>query len=204
MREDRQDLGARRRSLPPSSFLVLVALAVACGGPDSGGAGDPPSGGDAGPRAGAPAPADTAIPAGITCDGLGWSILAVRPTRDGLRARFGAPVAVDARAVENRHVAGQIDTVLTVRYDGLHSEIYAVTGGRELPDHVLVTDGRFLAVPALGPGAPAERVTRALGEPTRRTPTSLVYECGEDVEEPVTFHLRGGAVERIEIDYYVD
>lgn len=41
-------------------------------------------------------------------------------------------------------------------------------------DHVTVTESRFLAYPAVGVGAAADRVIAALGEPTRRMGESLV------------------------------
>jgi hypothetical protein len=47
-------------------------------------------------------------------------------------------------------------------------------------------------------------VTRVLGEPTRRTPGGLVYDCGGGASQPVTFHLDGeDRVERVEISFYV-
>lgn len=71
-------------------------------------------------------------------------------------------------------------------------------------DGLVVMESRFLAYPSIGVRAPEERVLAALGEPTRRTPDTLVYDCGMHVEEPVTFRLLDGVVRRIEIDYYLD
>ena len=82
--------------------------------------------------------------------------------------------------------------------------LQAVTGGREIPDHAVVDDARFLALPALGPGAPAARLVRALGEPTSRAGDTMTWSCGMEVDEPVSFRIRGGVVDRISVDWYVD
>ena len=104
----------------------------------------------------------------------------------------------------NRHVPGRTDSLFVVHYDGLVSSIRTPSPGRDLPFHVVVTDNRFVRHPAIGIGATAATVEAVLGAPTRRTDATLVYECGEGAEEPVTFRLEAGRVERIVIDYYVD
>ncbi|HUG38977.1 MAG TPA: hypothetical protein VMM12_00745 [Longimicrobiales bacterium] len=141
---------------------------------------------------------------GLSCEGLAWRILKVDPTRAELAAEFGRPDSIVATTEPNRHVRGQLDSLFTVHYPGLMSILRKPEGGRDMVDHAVVTANRFLAHPQIGIDAPAARVIQALGEPTRRSPAALVYECGDGAEEPVTFHLAGGAVSRIEIDFYLD
>ena len=187
-----------RALLPPPIGAVLLAAALACAPPDP--AADEPA--TTQPGQAAP-PQDAAAVASFTCEDLAWTILPVNATRAGLEGRFGAPDSVSVRTVPNRHVAGETDSLFTVQYPGLVAGIHTA-GGRDLPAHVVVDDDRFLRAGAPGPGDTGAAVVAALGEPTRRTATALVYECGPEVEEPVTFHLRDGVVQRVEIGYYVD
>lgn len=140
----------------------------------------------------------------IACEDLARTILAVEPARASLRRQFGAPGSVTATTEPNRHVPDRVDSLFVVRYPGLTASLRKPGGGEDMVDAVVVTESRFLAHPAIGMGTREERVLATLGEPTRRTAESLVYDCGEHVEEPVTFHLRDGLVLRIEIDYYLD
>ena len=140
----------------------------------------------------------------IACENLARTILAVEPVRASLQRQFGVPDSITATTEPNRHVPGRVDSLFVVHYSGLTASLRKPGGGEDMVDGVVVTESRFLAHPAIGVGAPEARVIAALGAPTRRTAGSLVYDCGEHVEEPVTFHLRDGVVQRIEIDYYLD
>lgn len=140
----------------------------------------------------------------IACEDLARTILAVEPVRSSLERKFGAPDSVVASTEPNRHVRGRVDSLFVVHYSGLTASLRKPGGGEDMVDHVTVTESRFLAYPAIGVGVPEDRVIAALGEPTRRTRQSLVYDCGEHIEEPVTFHLADGVVRRIEIAYYLD
>lgn len=189
----------RRTGAALTLGLAAILVSSSCGTPG------PPRSDDVddAPSADAAA-ADTTLPADLSCDSLARRLFPVEPTRAGLTGRFGAPDTVLVEPVPNRHVPDQTDTIATVRYDGLEVEIYVVTGGRELPDHAIVTDARFLALPALGPGAPAARLERALGPPTTRAGDTLTWSCGSEVDEPVSFRISEGVVDRIWVDWYVD
>lgn len=183
------------RHVAPALLVALIACA-----PEA-----PPS---EEPPAAARAPADSVEPPSaveaLSCEGLAWTILEAEPTREGLAAGFGRPDSIVVSTEPNRHVRGRIDSLFAVHYPGLVSHLRKPEGGRDMADHAVVTANRFLAHPEIGIGVPESRVTQALGEPTRRTGGSLVYECGDGAEEPVTFHLADGVVRRIEIDYYLD
>jgi hypothetical protein len=143
-----------------------------------------------------------ALPDG--CEGLEDQILVVQPTRAALHARFGAPDSVIGEAQPNRHVEGVTDSIFTVYYPGLVVNLHMPGGGTDLTVHVDVEHNRYLAFPRIGIGAAADSVMAALGPPTQREPATLIYDCGEAVEQPVRFALSDNRVRRILVDYYVD
>ena len=178
--------------------IVLLAAAAACApdpAPSEHPAGREPAAGD-----GQTPPAVEEI----ACQDLARTILAVEPLRASLAREFGAPDSIVATVEPNRHVPGRMDSLFVVHYSGLTSFLRKPGGGQDMMDHVVVTENRFLSHPSIGVGVSGDRVIAALGEPTRRTAESLVYDCGMHVEEPVTFHLEDHVVRRIEIDYYLD
>jgi hypothetical protein len=148
------------------------------------------------------APVNTALPAG--CAGLERTVLTFEPDRDGLRTAVGAADSVVAQPVPNRHSPGVMDTLFTLRYPGLIVEIHTVGGGGDLASGVDVQDNRYIAFPRIGIGAYADSVVAFLGAPTEKRGPSLVYDCGEEVNQPVTFEVVDGRVRRILISYYVD
>lgn len=179
--------------------MALLVAATACA-PES----PPPQDAAGRDEAAAAPPREPAAVEEIACEDLARTILAVEPMRASLERKFGAPDSVAATTEPNRHVHDRVDSLFVVHYSGLTSSLRKPGGGEDMVDHVTVTESRFLAYPTIGVGAPEERVIAALGEPTRRTSDSLVYDCGVHVEEPVTFHLVDGLVRRIEIAYYLD
>jgi hypothetical protein len=192
-----------------AAAVCAALLAVACGGSDDGRvhdtAADTVGGGrtaDSDTAAGTVAPDMSTLPDG--CEGLEYSILRTAPNRAALARTFGEPDSLHADTEPNRHVPDATDSLFTVFYPGITVDIRKPAGG-DMATHVDLRDNRYIAFPAIGVGASATRVAEALGEPTRRTNYSLVYDCGMHVEQPVTFHLDGrGVVDRIAIDYYVD
>src|SRR5690606_26552611 len=140
----------------------------------------------------------------IACAGLETSILVVPATRDALRDRFGPADSTRTTTEPNRHMPEATDSLFVVYYPGLVAGLRKPSGGDDMADLVEITDGRYVRHEALRIGASAARVLAALGEPGQRDPSSLVYDCGEGADQPVTFMLRNGAVAAITIDYYVD
>lgn len=169
--------------------LLLLSLCL--------GACAPQAGGDADATA-----SNTALPAG--CAGLERSLLSFEPDRAGVHAAFGAPDTVIAVTEPNRHAEGVTDTLFTLRYPGLVLDIHKPGGGNDLASGVVVEDNRYLAFPRIGIGASADSVTVLLGTPTARDGVSLIYDCGEEVNQPVRFEVSEGRVRRIVISYYVD
>src|SRR5688500_3185249 len=92
---------------------LVAAVLIACSSdrPDEEGRSAPPAPGAQGTAPAAVQP--------LGCEGLEERILPVRPTREALRARFGAPDSVIGVAQPNRHVAGVTDSIFTVHYPGL-------------------------------------------------------------------------------------
>jgi hypothetical protein len=199
-----------RRVVLVAGVLVLIALTVrSCGSRPGGVAPTGSPAADGSPPATAPAatPGDAApdtLLSHVSCDGLERRLLAAGTSPGALVETFGAPVSRSTSTAPNRHLPGATDTLTALAWDGMEARFRTPPDSEALPVHATVRAPRFLRHPALGPGAPAERVMRVLGEPTRRAPGELVYDCGRGASQPVTFHLDGdGRVERIEISFYV-
>ena len=144
----------------------------------------------------------------LDCDTLASTLLRTGATRNALAEAYGAPDSVEVTTEPNRHMPGATDSLFVVHYPGLAVTLRTPPSARDLVSAVTVTDNRYFAYPSIGIGARASALVGALGEPDERTTaggtTSLIYACGEEVEQPVTFHLRDGVVMRIEASYYVD
>jgi hypothetical protein len=145
-----------------------------------------------------------ALPPG--CEALEQTLLRFEPTRAALANRVGPPDSMELVTQPNRHVEGVTDSLFTIYYPGLVAGVHKPGGGEDLVSHVSVTDNRYLAFPRIGIGAQQDSVIAALGPPTegRADGSVLTYNCGMGPDQPVTFHLQGGRVSRITIEYYVD
>ena len=192
------------RDLRQSGLALVIALAtLACAAdrpeqipaPDSAGAADTTR-----------AAADRAL--ALDCDTLAATLLRTGATRSALAQAYGEPDSVEATTEPNRHMPDATDSLFVVHYPGLGVTLRTPPSARDLVSAVMVTDNRYLAYPSIGIGTREEAVVAALGEPDERTEgdgtTVLTYACGEEVEQPVTFHIRDGVVVRIEASYYVD
>ena len=175
--------------------LAIVAL-LGCTGDRSNEA--PAVQPDSTPRVQAPAPAQ------LSCEGLETSILAVPATRAELRRAYGEPDSIFGTTEPNRHVPGAVDSLFSVYYQGLTAGLRTPSGARDMVEHVTVRDNRFLRYPHIGIGATPSDIVAALGEPTARVSMTLVYDCGDATDQPVTFHLQTARVDSIQIHYYVD
>jgi hypothetical protein len=178
--------------------LALVVLAASC----SRASDTPPdaaAGGDASPAA-----AVDDVPSDLTCETFRESVLRSGTDRDALHKSWGPPDSVRASTEPNRHIEGETDSLLVVRYPGLSVSLRMPPSGRELTSHADVRDNRYLRYPAIGIGADTARVIGALGEPARRSADGFVYECGMAAAQPITFVIEDGMVRRIDIAYYVD
>ncbi len=131
-------------------------------------------------------------------------------SRAALREQLGDPSSVRKEAVDNRHVAGQVDTLVTYAYPHLSATFYALPD-RDLPSWVEVSDRRWLrfSAPTIG-DAPA-RVRALLGDPESEDETGdggLVwgYSCAprEGAEEPFFLVMRNDGVASVRFTYYVD
>ncbi len=140
----------------------------------------------------------------LSCEGLEREILRTETTRAAMAAAYGPPDSVDADTEPNRHIPEATDSLFVVQYPGMVVQIRRPPSGDDLTSHVSILDNRYLSEPSVGIGAPADRVMSVLGEPGSRGEDRLVYDCGPHTEQPVTFWLADGTVERIEISYYVD
>lgn len=122
--------------------------------------------------------------------------------------RLGEPRRVEAEAIENRHAAGQVDTLRTYVFDGLAVEVYAVTGGSELLQSVLVTGPGYETTDGLGVGRARAAVRDALGSPMHIDGDTVTYDITSDSGDPtpVALSVRYAAdrVAAMQWIYYVD
>lgn len=126
-------------------------------------------------------------------------------TRAGLEAEVGRPLKTEVEVVANRHTPGQQDSIIRLMYEGMMVQMRKPGPGGEMFEFVAVNERKRLNFPYFKPGVSEESVIAALGQPQRREPNRLVYECGGgEVENPVVFEMKDGSVQRIIFNYYVD
>lgn len=189
--------------LRPFALLPLLsALGLAgCGSPEA------PSGDAPAPDTAAAEPMPTDSPGVDRSDEVPLQRLLQAQLRgDGglVLAELPEPNATDSRAVENRHMPGQTDTIRTMDYGGLRIVTYDVaTGGRLLQSVVLETTD-YDTPEGVRIGMARDSVLAAYGEPDRREDGALVYGLSPEVPNEVRFDLQAGRVQRISWSFYVD
>ena len=112
---------------------------------------------------------------------------------------LGAPLRVEAEPVENRHVAGQIDTVRTYVWQGLEVSDYETAPGKTLRLMVRARDARFRDTHGLGLGATRPAVQAALGDPLHTFEDGTVNYLYRDTPDWTTLNVtyRDGLVDTI-------
>lgn len=158
------------------------------------------------------APADTAQAAAATRPGIPLPELLAAgfdpPAGAGSLAvldRLAPPLRVEAEAVPNRHVRGQMDTLRTYVYDGLRFRVYAVSGSnKEILQGVTVTGRAYTTRDGLRVGNHRTEVEAALGPPARMEDRTAVYEFGEAAPTRLRVDYRSDVVEQLEWSFYVD
>ena len=151
-------------------MLRLLALALVLTG-----CADRPSAPDAAPTAtDSTSPAPASVRPGVSLDRL----LADRADDAPLLAELRAPRRQSARAVANRHVEGQVDSVVTRVYDGLVLEAYVVTGGRTFIRRVDVDEASYGTSDGVSVGESRADLEEVLGVPTREDGETVTYIAG--------------------------
>jgi hypothetical protein len=126
-------------------------------------------------------------------------------SRAGLEAEAGRAAQTTVRVEPNRHVPNAQDSIFLFEYDGLSVQMRKPGPGGEMFEYVAVHKRSWLNFPYFKPGVDTSQIIKAIGQPQRREGDNLVYTCGNaEVEEPVVFETRDGAVQRIVFNYYVD
>lgn len=119
--------------------------------------------------------------------------------------RLAPPLRVEAEAVPNRHVRGQMDTLRTYVYDGLRFHVYAVSGSnKEILQGVTVTGSAYTTRDGLRVGSHRTEVEVALGPPARMEDRTAVYEFGQAAPTRLRIDYHSDVVERLEWSFYVD
>ncbi len=106
-------------------------------------------------------------------------------------SRLAVPQRTEARPVESREVAGQVDTLRTLVYDGLALDVYEAAGGEETLREVRVTGTDYETAEGLHVGMRRSAARRRFGKAVL-TGDALV-ELVESVPEsptPVVLRLR--------------
>jgi hypothetical protein len=126
-------------------------------------------------------------------------------TRSELREELGEPGAIEGETEPNRHDPARMDSLWTVRYDGLAAEI-RTAGGNDLLERMTVTDSRHLRYREPAIGTTEDAVTAILGDPDREADGDPQYLCAPEPmpDMPITFRIAGGRVAVVVWEYYVD
>jgi hypothetical protein len=86
-------------------------------------------------------------------------------TRSELREELGEPAAIEGETEPNRHDPARMDSLWTVRYDGLAAEI-RTAGGNDLLERMTVTDTVTSATGSRRSGRRRTRLRRSSATPT--------------------------------------
>jgi hypothetical protein len=152
------------------------------------------------------APVENAVDAAAGCQQFALEGLKLKArSRAGLEAEAGRPLKTTVRVEPNRHVPNVQDSIFKFDYEGLSVQMRKPGPGGEMFEYVAVSHRKWLNFPFFKPGASVDNIVKAIGEPQRREGNNLVYTCGGgEVENPVVFETKDGAVQRIVFNYYVD
>jgi hypothetical protein len=162
------------------------------------------------PRDSAGTPSDTLAPAASGAETFfRYGLLGVEPSRQALQDSLGAPDSVVARAIQNRHVPTQTDSLVVAYYPGLAFESYRVrANGRELPSFLRVSDNRYIAEDApVRIGMSADDVRMLMGPPDGTSGDTLSWTCSTCTElgnEHVGVLVGSGGVKSVTIYYSID
>jgi hypothetical protein len=149
-------------------------------------------------------------PSDSLCGDLAENGLKIPNTkRSAVTAQVGRPDSTRTQPTPNPYTTGQIDSVVDVFYPGLRLHYIVLgkqTGETDILLRAHVSENRFLKYPALGVGASAEAIVRALGKPEGRTTDTLSYTCALHIMSGSTvyFHLERDHVTVVEYTFEAD
>ena len=113
---------------------------------------------------------------------------------------------VSTRTLPNRYDPSVIDTIKTIRCDGVEMEIYVsklASDPKGLAVHVEITR-RLPEIPSyLNVGSSISQLTSVLGKPTSQSGSTITYQPNES-EDSVTFSVRNAQIESIYWAWYID
>jgi hypothetical protein len=138
-----------------------------------------------------------------------YGLKGVGHTRAELADSLGAPDSVTARAVKNRHVPEQTDSIITLHYPGLDAEIYRVSAdGNELLASVTVRDNRYIQETApVRIGMSSGDLENVMGQPTDSVNDAFSYVCTTCTamgNERIEVKMSGDHVAAVTIFYSYD
>jgi hypothetical protein len=132
----------------------------------------------------------------------GWQP-AVPQTEATIIAKFGPPQPVIREPFRNRHVEGQVDSIVELQYPKLRVKLY------EMPDSQLmmqveISDPKLQVAHGLHVGVTEQQLLELLGPPDKKQNDDFVYSAHLGAEASVTFGVKNHTVERMEWDLPVD
>ena len=163
--------------MPVRSVAILAVLVAGCGAEP--GPAVETSEAVVGPGADRARVAEPAPPPDVR-PGASLDRILAHQTDDGsFFAGLRPPLARRAEAVANRHVAGQTDSLVTLVYDGLEIEAYAVAGGETFLRWLTVTGTGYGTASGLSVGEARAHLEDTLGPPARAGGDVATYETGD-------------------------
>jgi hypothetical protein len=149
-----------------------------------------------------------ALPPPVALDDL--LARAYEQTPDGrlaLLEPLGRPLRNWGKPTPNRHVAGQVDTLRTLVYEGLEVQVYETADERELLQTLRVTSPRYRTAEGLTVGSPREDVHAALGAPEGVEAGQDTFAIGSDPDGPpldLVVEYEAGRVSALVWRFYMD
>lgn len=126
-------------------------------------------------------------------------------SRADIIGRLGEPDSVQSQPTPNRHVPGQIDSLVQLHYADLRVVIYQIATGQELIASIEVESNDYLRQPVPRVGTRWADVVALFGEPHSQDASGFRYSCRSCVvEQQVVFKVRDRVVTSIGFAYYVD
>ncbi len=163
----------------PLAVVLAFSMLSGCGGDASGAEGDDPA------VERPTTPTDASLPTADVRPGASLDrILVERPDDGAFLDALRPPRVRLTEPVENRYVEGQVDSVVTLVYDGLGIEAYEVTGGRTFVRRLAVTDGSYGTDSGLSVGEARDDLEAVLGPPVAVAGDIVTYQDAETVAEP--------------------
>jgi hypothetical protein len=122
---------------------------------------------------------------------------------------FGDPDSVKVRAVKNRHVPTQTDSIITRHYKGFDVVVYRIgADGKELLSSIRVMDNKYIdGASPIRVGISEDDLDFVMGPPAERNDSVFTYACttcSQLGNDHIEVRRSGGLVTAVTIFYPID